>query len=241
MTTATCSRPRLGPKGRAALHLVACCPRIPTDVADQLLRFGYRGSAAQILARLHVRGLVQPQTVRSGTVPAGRTLRLWSLTASGRALVAARKLGPEQGDVESLPYGAPDRARDAARQAVPLLVAAYRALGVFAETIALPTEVRAWEQPWTRSFLLSGERHPSRHAHVAAAAVLHVKGEPGLESVLVLPDLGAAPVLSYRLLLRRLIDCREGCAAGIGGVEPLLVVVTVTGWVPRPVPPRGGA
>jgi hypothetical protein len=225
MTTHTPFRHRLGPKSRAALHLLACCPRIPTDVAGQLLMCRRRASATELLARLQAAGLVRAEKVRTGAVVDGRTLRLWSLSGSGRALVATRKLGPEQSDVESLPYGAPGRIRNAGHHAVPLLVAAYRALGAFIATMTSPPEVRAWEQPWMRS-LPSRERNYTEHAHVPAAAVLRVNGEPTLRSVLLLPDFGTAPVSSYRPLLRRLTEWQEAFTRRAGGLEPLLVIVT---------------
>ena len=49
-------RTRIGPSGRSALELLACCPRMPTDVLGVLLGHRQPVTTAQLLARL--RGLV---------------------------------------------------------------------------------------------------------------------------------------------------------------------------------------
>ncbi len=51
------ARTRIGPSGRAALHLLACCPRMPTDVVAVLLGMRHARSAAQLLLRLRTAGL----------------------------------------------------------------------------------------------------------------------------------------------------------------------------------------
>src|SRR6266542_4595543 len=50
-------RMRVGPSGRAALLLLACCPRLPTDVVASLLRLRHTRSAGQLLLRLRTAGL----------------------------------------------------------------------------------------------------------------------------------------------------------------------------------------
>ena len=110
--------------------------------------------------------------------------------------------------------------RDPARQAVPSLLAAYRALGAFALELGSLPRIRSWEQPWVRS-LASPRATQIHHVRLPAAAVLAADSE--LVPVLLLPDLGSAPVVSYRTLLKRLLELRR---AGQGTEEPLLVIVT---------------
>src|SRR5204862_1451677 len=81
---------RLGPAGRDALQLLGSCPRIPTDVAFQLLGHGHIGSTRQVLARLRAMGLARMETVTPGTLLSDRTVRLWSLTHAGRQVLAER-------------------------------------------------------------------------------------------------------------------------------------------------------
>ena len=70
-----------------------------------------------------------------------------------------------------LPGAAPGPPRDPARQAVPTLVAAYRALGVFAATMKTRPRLRAWEQPWVRS-IDPHDHGRARHVRLPAAALL---------------------------------------------------------------------
>ncbi len=147
---------RLGPASRAALRLLACCPRIPTDVAARLLGCGHPGSAAQLLARLRAADLVRVETVAPGLLLGSRRIRLWSLTARGRAIAAERVLTPSDVTVGS-PYGVPARVRDPSRQPnIPLLIAAYRLLAAVAPSLGPRARVRAWEHPWVRSFRPAG-------------------------------------------------------------------------------------
>jgi hypothetical protein len=142
---------RLGPATQQMLQLLARCPRIPTDVICQLLGTRHVGSTRQLLARLRGARLAQLDTVASGALLNGRTVRLWSLTTAGRAELA--KEGPlwSSTDLVSVHCGAPDGLRDPARQAVPLLLAAYRALGtpvVGGGNICTPNGGTRWRRVW---------------------------------------------------------------------------------------------
>jgi hypothetical protein len=149
---------KLGPATQQMLQLLARCPRIPTDVIYQLLTPKRPGSIRQLLARLRAAVLVRMETVASGALLNGRTVRLWSLTTAGRAELA--KQGPLRSstDLVSVHCGTPDRLRDPARQAVPLLLAAYRALGTLVVALDMHPQPRVedWELPWVRSFTAPG-------------------------------------------------------------------------------------
>jgi len=222
---------RLGPSGRAALQLLACCPRIPTDVVAVLMGMHHTTSAAQLLLRLQTADLVHAEAVKPGPLLGIRSVRLWSLSAVGRTVVQARGIGPMPKDQARLPYGGPDRPRDPRRQPdVPLLIAAYRLLGVVVSGLNQRVRVVAWEHPWVRSFRPAGQTRV-RHARLPAAAVLAPYGESGTAhrcvQVLLLPDLGTAPVARHRPLMRTLLELRQEWWAADNRDEPLLVVATV--------------
>ena len=103
---------RLGPAGRAMLQLLGCCPRIPTDIASQLLGHRRIGSTRQVFARLRAMGLAQVDTVTPGALLDGRTLRLWSLTPAGRRVIAERGGAPSIAHITDLPGDAPSQPRD---------------------------------------------------------------------------------------------------------------------------------
>jgi hypothetical protein len=212
---------RLGPAGRAALELLACCPRIPTNIASQLLGHGCIGSTRQVLARLRGMGLVQFETVIPGALLGSRRLRLWSPTPAGRNLLNARGDAASIVHVANLLGGAPCEPLNPARQGVPALVAAYRALGVLTATMQRRPRLRAWEQPWVRT-IGSGKPGHLRRVRLPAAGLLEVSGS-GLVPVLLVPDVGTNPVAGYRSILNRLLAWRRATAYG---QEPQLVVVT---------------
>src|SRR5947209_12604505 len=95
---------RIGPAGRAALHLLACCPRMPTDVLGVLLGHREAVTTAQLLARLRRADLARYQEVMLGPQLGRRRVRLWMLTAAGRAFVAARRPVRPGGDARQMRY-----------------------------------------------------------------------------------------------------------------------------------------
>src|SRR5262249_9999920 len=148
-----------------------------------------------------------------------RAQGLWSITTSGRDVLRDVGIVPIAEDLAAqglLPYGAPERTRDPARQPdVPLLVASYRlleALLVSLSASGIAVGVRAWEHPWVRhsSRIEGGVRE---RLSLPAAAVLIRRGtddEAGaVLPVLLLPDLGTAPLVTHRELIRRLVRLRE--------------------------------
>jgi hypothetical protein len=220
---------RLGPSGQAALQLLECCPPLPTDVVGVLMRMRHTSSAAQLLVRLQNADLVQVETAKPGPLLGIRSVRLWSLSALGRTIVLRRGIGPMPKDDARHPYGGPQKSRSHRRQPdVPLLIVAYRLLGIVVSGLNQPVKVAAWEHPWARSFQAAGQVR-WRHARLPAAAVLLPDGQSQAAScirVLLLPDLGTVPVARYRPLVRTLLELREFWCAAENHDEPLLVVAT---------------
>ncbi|MDQ6669716.1 MAG: replication-relaxation family protein [Chloroflexota bacterium] len=202
---------RIGPAGRAALQLLACCPRMPTNVVGVLLGHRHAVTTAQLLARRRRAGLANYQAFRLGPLLGSRPVRLWTLTADGRAFVASRGPATTPEGTGQMPYGEPERWRDPARQRdVPLLVACYRLLARVATDLDRPVHVSAWEHPWIRSFVQT-ESARKRWARLPAAAVLQSREtDPERpQRLLLLPDLGTAPLASYRPTLQALTELRS--------------------------------
>jgi len=155
--------------------------------------------------------------VKPGPLLGIRSVRLWSLSAVGRTVVQARGIGPMPKDQARLPYGRPDRPRDPRRQPdVPLLIAAYRLLGVVVSGLNQRVRVVAWEHPWVRSFRPAGPTR-LRHARLPAAAALVPHGESGTAygcvQALLLPDLGDCPGRTPPSAYAHVV----GAAAGVVG------------------------
>ncbi|MDQ6669662.1 MAG: replication-relaxation family protein [Chloroflexota bacterium] len=226
------TRRRLGPSGRAALHLLACCPRVPTDVVASLLRVRHARSAAQLLLRLRIAGLTDYETVRPGPLVGSGSVRLWTLTPAGHAVLRERVLAPPEEARSQLPNGEPAKCRDVARQRdVPMLVATYRLLASVVRELDRPVRIAAWEHPWIRTLRATGTGR-ARQVRLPAAAVLIQQDAAcgALQRLLLLPDVGTLPVASYRPVLRGLIELRETSTADAKD-ETLLVVGVAAGGV----------
>ena len=205
-------RTRVGPSGRAALELLACCPRMPADVMAVLLGHRRAVSTMQLLARLRRAGLVQHQAFSLGPLLGSRPVRLWTLTAAGNAFLTRRGLASFEHPGQ-LAYGVPERWREPARQRqVPLLVAAYRLLAEVATGLDRPVRVCAWEHPWVRT-IRPTDRGRRRRVRLPAAAVLASRQtddrQQTVTRVLLLPDIGTASLASYRPTLQALTDPRR--------------------------------
>ena len=143
---------RVGPSGRAALHLLAHCPRMPTDVVAVVLGMRHARSAAQLLARLRSAGLAKYQLARLGPLLGSQPMRLWTVTPAGQTVLTEGGFAPSLQDNGRLPYGAPERIRKTTHQRhVPMLVAAYRLLADIVAGRSQPVSVGAWEHPWIRT------------------------------------------------------------------------------------------
>ena len=96
-------------------------------------------------------------------------------------------------------------------------------LGTVVSALNQHVRVVAWEHPWVRSFRPDGQTR-LRHARLPAAAVL-VLGDETMRAarfvqVLLLPDLGTAPVARHRPLLRTLLQLRQYSWAADSQDEP---------------------
>jgi len=134
-----------------------------------------------------------------------------------------------------MPYGEPEHWRAPARQRhVPLLVACYRLLAQVATGLDRPVHVCMWEHPWIRT-VGPTERGRTRRARLPAAAVLANLNTDGVQQqLLLLPDVGTAPLASYRPTLQALIELRRTALISKEEDEPLLIVGVAT-------PPRSSS
>jgi len=195
---------------------------MPTDAVGVLLGHRQAVTTAQLLARLRRAGLAQDQVFKLGPLLGSRPVHLWRLTADGRAFVASRGPAPAMGQT---PYGEPKRRRDPGRQRdVPLLAACYRLLARVATGLDRPVHVAAWEHPWIRVIVPTG-RGRARRARLPAAAVLQRRQTDAEQPLrlLLLPDVGTAPLASYRLTLQALFELRR-TAYMEEEYEPVLIV-----------------
>src|SRR5207302_6318 len=152
-----------------------------------------------------------------------------------QAVLAKGRVAPPGREWGQLPYGEPDCWRDPARQRdVPVLVAAYRLLAAVAVGLRRPVRVCAWEHPWVRT-LAPARGGRRRRVRLPAAAVLvsrQADGERPLR-LLLLPDVGTAPLISYRPTLQALIELRRTALIKEED-EPVLIVGVAT-------PPRSSS
>jgi hypothetical protein len=221
---------RLGPSGRVALQLLARCWRMPTDVVGDMMRMQHARSAAQLLLRLRAAGLADYETSRPGPLGGSQTVRLWSLTPAGGALLPALGLASAEQGRDLLPYGSPVRRLGAARRrSQPMLAVAYRLLAHIVRGLDQPVCIAAWEYPWIRT-LADAEGSRAHHVRLPAAATLVQNTLVGEQprGLLLLPDLGTLPVASYRPVLRRLIELRRARDVQQPD-EPLLIVGVAAG------------
>jgi hypothetical protein len=102
---------------------------------------------------------------------------------------------------------------------LPRLAAAYRVLASLVVKRALegrPVRVQVWERPWVRDVWCPRQQRVLR-VTVPAGGVLEPLvisavtqvADADAVTVLLLPDLGTAPVARYREVLRRLVILRE--------------------------------
>ena len=212
MKSASAARRRIGRSSRALLHLLARCPNMPTDVVADLLGLRRSVSAAQLLGRLEQMALVRITSVAAGQLHGGGRLRVWSLSTRGMQLARALGVGRGMEDEQLLPDGAPKASRRlAGGRTLPLLSMTYRLLANIAASGDRAIRLVAWVYPWVRSVQVPG-RGRSRHAHFPAAAVLRPSGsgnDARPTSLLLLPDVGTAPVRSFGPALTALVAIRR--------------------------------
>ena len=213
---------RTGAQTLAALVMLDRCPSLPPDVLACLLGLHLRATY-QLLARLARAGLAHAVPAELGHVLGGRGIGLWSLTDWGRQRVAEETGRP----VAVCARRATRRARPRAT-GLPLLVSTYRLLAalVAEHSEAEPVQVLAWEYRWRRTWRPVGAagRRTVAVELPGAADLAPSLGRPRW-TVLLLPDLGTAPVGSYRALVRRLLALRTA-SSEFRAAEAVLTVAT---------------
>lgn len=215
---------RLRSGALVALRLLEMCPLLPIDVFVHLVGLNSCSSAYQQLARLRRAGLAEVERVDLGYLLGERRIGLWNITDMGRRVLRtasvlefARTLGTN-GSPPDHPYDRGERRAFRRETNVPLLVAAYRLLALIVverATDAAPVDVRTWERPWVREYW-SARQSKTLRVIFPAGAVLVARelssDNMGVDSqpmrLLLVPDLGTAPVVSYREALRRLVALR---------------------------------
>jgi integrase-like protein len=219
-------RLRLRTGALRALAVLDACPMLPVDAFAPMVGLASGSGAYQQLARLRSRGLAEVRREDLGFVVGAHRRGLWSITELGsRVLRDATPLGKrDRPDKEVRP-----RKRLLNRH-LPLRVACYRLLAWFlveerAQGHVLAT--RGWDWSSGSEFRLTEQDDSVRVRLPAAAHVSSPDGtHPTLSSsrrVLLLPDLGTAPVARYGELLRRVIAQSEPVTAQMAGCDALLV------------------
>ena len=203
---------RLGRSAASALRVLETCPLLPVDAFRGLTGLRSIGGAYKQLARLRSAGLADAHLVDVGYLLSQRPLGLWKITELGRQAIEGAAGARSDGSRHVLSLLQSDvRRRD---KRLTVLVATYRLLSdVVAERARTgnPVEVVHLEYPWTRSFW-SAERDRVVHLRLpgyARLVPLPISGrssKPGMATnLLLLPDLGTAPVARHREALRRLV------------------------------------
>ena len=239
---------RLGRSTTEALRVLNLCPSLPADTFRHVLHLRSAGGAYKLLGKLKQAGLAEMERVEVGYLLADRPLGLWSLTELGRRATASAqqtRTGRRSCAADSTSSVLGARSRRRTRTNFTLMVAAYRLLAFLLTERYLEgqqTELCAWEQPWFRRLWLA-EQDEDLRVQLAAGAVFETRvrktdqGNADNErtSILLVPDLGTAPVASER--------CCAGCMrSGTHGVTRshkwwwAQSIRTVTAHAPKPGP-----
>ena len=205
-TAAVDRRMRLRPGALRALRVLEVCPMLPADAFGPIAGLASQSGAYKQLARLRSGGLADVRDEDLGFLLGGRRCGLWSITDLGhRVLSCARERGgvywPPENAAQSLP-----------KRQLPLRVASYWLLAwlmVEAREHGEAVAVQAWECPWVGEFQPAEDERCMRVRLPAAAYIVwedapHPEPRSG-RRLLLLPDLGTAPVARYREMLRRLL------------------------------------
>jgi hypothetical protein len=210
--------PPLRQRTIAALRVLDRCPLIPVDAFSPLAGLRCPGSAYQVLARLRRAGLAEVRRVDLGYLLGQRRIGLWTTTEAGRmALRVIEQAAAGHACVpvaDRAPYGYSAIVLPRAR-GLAGLVAVYDLIAMLVaerDAAGNPVDVGVVECPWVR--VVSGAPHGNvLRVTFPAGVVLRPRTAVGGNApplwVLLLPDLGTAPVNRYREQLRRLVALRQ--------------------------------
>lgn len=223
-----------------ALRVLETCPLVPVHAFVHLAGLRDQSSAYQQLARLRHAGLAEARRIDPGYLVGERRLSCWTITDKG-----TRMLGLATGPCEQEPFPqtrrgsrGPHRRVPISHCDLPLLIATYRLLaslvlerGARGHVIAVTT----FEWPWVREWRSVTDDKLLR-VRMPAGAILSASEEDldsdrvgeQLTQVLLVPDLGSAPVARYREMLRRLVAYREEATFDdvLADNEPEVVIAT---------------
>jgi hypothetical protein len=216
----TVSRP--GRSATEALRVLAICPLLPVDAFRHLAGLRSTGGAYRRLANLRRAGLAEVERAELGYLIAERPCGLWSITGHGRRVLegASAERPNERTSVDNpgLRIASPRPGRFRGKNLTSLVIAYRLLVFLVAEGSAdgQKVDVCSWEQPWVRTIRFLEERK-ELHLRVAAGAVLIVRNNSAeidvvcseRKTVVLVPDLGAAPVVRHREMLRRLLQYLE--------------------------------
>ena len=222
-----------------ALSVLDMCPMVPVDAFVHLVGLTSQSSAYQQLARLRDAGLAEARRVDPGYLVGERRLGCWMITDRGRQTLGLAAW-PRPVRQEAIvregrgARGAHGLARISEHD-LPLLIATYRLLAaVVVERSARghAVEITSFEWPWVRGWWSVAD-DKLLQVNVRAGVILTACEEgiaPGppreqLAHVLLVPDLGTAPIARYREMLRRLLAFRNHVSGDRLADEPLEVVI----------------
>jgi hypothetical protein len=223
-----------------ALSVLNMCPLVPVDAFMHLVGLTSQSSAYQQLARLRHAGLADARRVDPGYLVGERRLGCWMITDKGRQtleLAACARLVEQEAIVrEGRGARGPHGLARISQHDLPLLIATYRlpaAVVVERSARGHAVELTSFEWPWVRGWRSVAD-DKLLQVNVRAGVTLSAC-EEGSESgppreqlahVLLVPDLGTAPIAHYREMLRRLLAFRDEVTSGDRlADEPLEVVI----------------
>lgn len=218
----------------AALRVLQTCPLVPVDVFMHLAGLTSMSAAYQQLARLERAGLAEVQRVDPGYLVGERRIGCWTISGEGRRLLDGSE-GRSAARAGSWSHtdGRHDRKRRPVlvRQGdLPLRIAAYRMLAFLVYEAAEREEgqpvVSSWEWPWVRHHLSPARAQALRVSVPAGVSFGRIADEADSHSsVLLVPDLGTAPVAHYTQMLHRLATLQEATLDDGSGQPDLRLVI----------------
>jgi hypothetical protein len=194
---------RLSARAVRGLRVLEACLMLPANAFGAIAGLASSSGAYKQLARLRLAGLAEVHDEDLGFLFGDSRRGLWSITHHGRRVLGC---SGESGGVNARSDRAAERLP---KRQLPLRVTAYWLLAWFlveAREHGDTLLIQGWECPSVAQFQLAGEEARMR-VRVPAAAYIACEDSPSPPStrLLLLPDLGTAPVARYREMLRRVV------------------------------------